>query len=458
MNLKAVIFGSNVSYVGSSFFVDCPELSILIVPQKNKYLNTYDGIVYTKDFSQIVVVPNKLIGDITLHDNLTYLDGTILFSNQLFISSITINKFPKSLNELIFANCTSLKEIALPSDLEYIRKKAFANCSSLTKIKLPDTIKEIDQYAFTNCSSLTEIVLPPDLTHIKIGTFRNCINLKSISLPEKLEEIESYAFDNCSSLSEINFPFNLKTINEYAFYKCTNLRSITLNGKVDFQPIAFEECHSLSFFHIPENNPRYIFKDDILYLSAPYLTVVMSLDSKTERVLNENVTKIGIFAFYNNKKLKKIILPENLREISELAFCNCTNLESIFIPSQVDYVESRAFLFCNKLTSIQVSKNNENLASFDDCIYAKNYVSLLLIPSGKNKIVFHEKFFLMNKWAYLMCELMEIKIPEKIRVFSYKNSPFDEKPGIFEICTGNFDNMKNPKYLYYEDKKQLNFI
>ena len=34
-------------------------------------------------------------------------------------------------------------------------------------------------------------------------------------------------------------------------------------------------------------------------------TVIMSLDSKTERILKESVTRIGENAFNNNKKLKK---------------------------------------------------------------------------------------------------------------------------------------------------------
>ena len=95
-------------------------------------------------------------------------------------------------------------------------------------------------------------------------------------------------------------------------------------------------------------------------------------------------------------------------------------MESIFIPSKVRYIESRAFVFCNKLTSIEVSKNNKKLATFDGCVYTNNYVTLILIPSGKNKIVFHEKLFLMNIWVYYLCEI-------------YEYSLFDKMPGIYEI-------------------------
>lgn len=95
---------------------------------------------------------------------------------------------------------------------------------------------------------------------------------------------------------------------EYAFRKCTNLKSITINGKVVFTPIAFEQCYSLSSIHISENNSKYVFEDDILYFKNNYeddFTVIMSLDSKTERILKESVTRIGENAFNNNKKLKK---------------------------------------------------------------------------------------------------------------------------------------------------------
>ena len=52
-----------------------------------------------------------------------------------------------------FANCTALKQINLPDNINVIGKKAFSGCSSLSSIKIPNA-SVIGDDAFQGCESL----------------------------------------------------------------------------------------------------------------------------------------------------------------------------------------------------------------------------------------------------------------------------------------------------------------
>lgn len=65
-----------------------------------------------------------------------------------------------------------------------------------------------------------------------------------------------------------------------------------------------------------------------------------------------NVTNVGSYAFYNNKKIESIDLPL-VTNIGDSAFHNCSNLRTINAPSTID-VGWDVFRNCSNLTSIDL--------------------------------------------------------------------------------------------------------
>lgn len=89
-------------------------------------------------------------------------DGTlsIAVGNNRDLQYLTIPKMHhgKMVTQIAdngFANCTALKQINLPDNINMIREKAFFGCSSLNSINIPDGTSVIENYAFRDCSSLT---------------------------------------------------------------------------------------------------------------------------------------------------------------------------------------------------------------------------------------------------------------------------------------------------------------
>lgn len=71
------------------------------------------------------------------------------------------------------------------------------------------------------------------------------------------------------------------------------------------------------------------------------------------------VTSIAAKAFYNNKKLKKIVIGKNVVQIGKKAFYGCTNLKNIVIKTKeltAKTVGKKAFYKVHKKAVVKVPK------------------------------------------------------------------------------------------------------
>ena len=75
-----------------------------------------------------------------------------------------------------------VKNVTIPSSVEYIGAEVFCNCTELRKVVfLPNSkLKQIDERSFRD-TSLKGIIVPSSVTVIREGAFRDCRRLKSIT-------------------------------------------------------------------------------------------------------------------------------------------------------------------------------------------------------------------------------------------------------------------------------------
>ena len=78
-----------------------------------------------------------------------------------------------------------------------------------------------------------------------------------------------------------------------------------------------------------------------------------------EGVLNlTNAIILNKFQFYDNKKIKKLIIGPNIKIIPEYCFCKCSNIEEIdFTGSTVNILEKKCFQFCHGLKEITLPRS-----------------------------------------------------------------------------------------------------
>jgi len=95
-------------------------------------------------------------------------------------------------------------------------------------------------------------------------------------------------------------------------------------------------------------------------------------------IVEEGITSLGSFSFFEYPALEKASLPEGLTRLGNLTFSGCVNLDEVNLPSTLQTIgdplinySSNGFTFfnCQKLHHITLPENLKNISggSFNDC-------------------------------------------------------------------------------------------
>ena len=204
-NLKSVSLPSTLNHIGYGAFYENSNLTTITVSGDNPYFSSKNGVLYTKNKDEVVVVPGGKSG------------------------------------KLVF-----------PDTVKSIRRRACSGCAGLTEIILPDGLEYVGADAFSYCDGITQMVIPSGVKTIENSTFMCCTNLKKVVLPDGLTEINDYAFDECHALTEINIPSGVTKIGSFAFNYCEGIKSFVIPAGVTKMPLdMLSYCTSLESVTIP---------------------------------------------------------------------------------------------------------------------------------------------------------------------------------------------------------------
>ena len=150
-------------------------------------------------------------------------DGAFQQTRQLNSVDFSAVENIESFGNYVFSG-SGLRSAVLPEGLTALGEQFFLDAGNLTLVTLPSTLQTIGDGAFSN-TGLEEITLPEGLTAIGGNAFRNA-PLQEIALPESLEEIGASAFYGCG-IGSVALGKNLLTVGEYAFSYCSSLAEVT---------------------------------------------------------------------------------------------------------------------------------------------------------------------------------------------------------------------------------------
>lgn len=107
-------------------------------------------------------------------------------------------------------------------------------------------------------------------------------------------------------------------------------------------------------------------------------------DSILSVVIENGVTTIGDYAFYNCTSLTSIDIPDSVTSIGDYAFCVCVRLTNIDLPEDVTSIGDWAFESCTSLYRIDLPDSLISIGSyaFQTCIR----LSRIDIPDGVTSI------------------------------------------------------------------------
>ncbi len=401
--IKSVVIGETVTSIGDYAFFDCENLKtvdnyseIYILKGKTDY--GYVGF-YAETVNNCNAEPNGKCGEnitwvLDAETGLLKIEGTgeMDFYNMNFyqeayysepqwyglrelITSVEISDGVTSIGN--FADCINLNKISIPQSVTNISEYAFYNCTSLEEISIPGTIENIGNYAFGNCTNLSKVTLNEGLVRILQYAFYNCTSLKEINFPNSLWQIWYRAFGNCTGLEKITVGSNVSLIDSNAFYGCENLKTVynysnlpIIKGSSDYgcagyyadtvnwygkttgscgENVNYTLDGETGTLTIDGTGDMDNYSYNHYYTTAPWRNYCSLIKMV---VINDSVTLIGNYSFYNCTELTSVTIGNSVTSIGDYAFEDCTGLTEITIPENIASIDDYAFYNCENLKTV----------------------------------------------------------------------------------------------------------
>lgn len=146
-NLTEVVIPSSVTSIRPETFLGCQKLEKFTVSEDNEYYCDVDGVLFSKDKTELVQYTNGKSGE-----------------------SYEIPSGTRIIGESSFRDCMNLKEVIIPDGLEKIGEDSFAGCK-FTELIIPGTVTNIGSDGFGSCQDLEKITFEGDAPQMMRDSF-----------------------------------------------------------------------------------------------------------------------------------------------------------------------------------------------------------------------------------------------------------------------------------------------
>ena len=156
--LESVAIPAGVASIGKGVFGGCNALKLINVDSGNQAYIVVDGVLYTKDRSELVMYPNPP-ATVVIPEDVTSIRAWA-FTGGRGMTSVTIPESVTNIGEIAFIGCDGLKSITIPSRVKSMGEHVFERCSELTEVKMLGERPEAPENLFPGCGKLKTIHVP----------------------------------------------------------------------------------------------------------------------------------------------------------------------------------------------------------------------------------------------------------------------------------------------------------
>lgn len=426
-NLKEVVIGKGTTNIERDAFSWCNSLLNIKVDSENLNYASKDGLLYTKDFSELLLYPTgNTTENVILPEGLRVLSENT-FANNSNIKSITIPSTVEKIDSGFIYQCYEVESIKvnsenkiydsrndcnavietatnkmvmgckntiIPQDIITIGKGALGvGAGSPYEVTLPNSLVKVEENGlsvyqinipsidfwfnlinegasgalYINGKPLTSITIPEGITEIKKGIISEQQQLTNVVIPQSVTNIGDYAFSGCSGLTNITISDSVTSIGNSAFFSCISLTSIAIPDSVtSIGDYAFENCNGLKSITIGSGVTNI---GNHVFYGCAELNINVSdkntvYDSRNNcNAIIETATNTLIEGCKDTK------IPDSITSIGNGAFYNCQYLTDIIIPDSVTSIGQNAFSYCGSLTSVTIPDSITSIGyrAFADC-------------------------------------------------------------------------------------------
>lgn len=302
------------------------------------------------------------------------------------LREVTYSKHMTYVPEMCFKG-SKLAAFEIPKQVTALKTGCFEN-TNLKTIDLSGIIT-LDNSIFFNCLSLREVILPETITKIPVDFCQRCQCLEKINLSH-VQFIGTSAFSECSNLDAGNLSakidrhafegtavrnLDIKDISELdkgVYQNCENLESVTISGDRAIPDRLFSGCKNLKNVTIDEG----------------ITAVGDSAFSKTaveKIILPSTVIVVRSDAFRECRQLREVILNDGLKTIAESAFKRTENLSEISIPNSVIHIGSGCFA-CSGIKSVKLPESGTFTVILWETFFGCKNLETVKLPDSVNVI------------------------------------------------------------------------
>ncbi len=249
-NIKKIVLSKATSIIYQTSFTGLSKLEEVIIPEENHFYKSVDGIVYSKDETELVFVPqNHHSNEFRITGEITEIRTQAFFENESITKLVIEEDFDGLFQTRYLKN---LEEIVVTGDSDYyvIDNVLFYN-DYLVKYPAKKTGTTYD--------------VPEDITYFSEGAFSHNQYLDDLNINLELNGVGRYAFYNTQSLETLILPRSCEFVDHFFLHESSItrlnlLRNYHEDGSITMLMGQLGDVHEDLYISTnTESKPYYLF-------------------------------------------------------------------------------------------------------------------------------------------------------------------------------------------------------
>lgn len=346
INLERIVIPDSVTEIGGSAFCSCKSLKSVVLPEGLTRIG-YSAFAYCYKLGSIMIPGCVEEIEKGAFRGCSSMSSIGVEESNVNYTSVDGILCSKDMTELVCYPNGKGDGVIFPESIKVICEEAFADFLALSDITVPEGVEVIEQNAFNGCENLISISIPGSV--YKISTpFERCGSLTQINVADSNEEYMSkdnvlYNKDMTELLycmrgktGDFTIPDGVKSIDMGAFIACGSLTGITIPESVTKIWDSFDNTWNWTYINVTENNPAYTSWKGMLF--------------------NKSMTEL---VRCPSGKKDSVVIPGSATTLASKSFAHCFLLTSIRIPASVEQISFDAFTLCFGMKDVYYEGSQE---------------------------------------------------------------------------------------------------
>lgn len=314
-NLQSIIIPTKVTIIDDMAFESCDSLKSIVLPQSLVKIGT-NAFANCKNI-QSLSIPSTTT---TIGNSALYACGgeIIVDDKNPSYSSIDGVLFTKDKTNLIHFPVNKGGDYVVPCST--ISSAAFAENHNLNSVTIPLTVNNIGVVAFKNCTA--QLIVADANT--------NYSSNDGILFNKNKSSLIQYPVSKSGSYT---VPSSVTSIEPFALAFCDKATSFTVPASVNFMSKAAMTC-SNALITVAEDNQFFMSENGVLYSKDRNRLLACPTSIIGDFNIPSQVKNIGSYAFGNCKKIKSFYTPNSIPlflDGSQFMGCNVKTC-TLFVP------------------------------------------------------------------------------------------------------------------------------